>query len=111
MMVFCYHKTTIIHMMVFCYHKTTIIHMMVFCYHTNVPSKLCACAHSRETSARKKTRSAQKISLQKRFLHICYARHPIYRRVLVNVAQTEFYAHTYFRKLEGTLIITQPLFT
>src|SRR6218665_3279046 len=63
-------------------------------------------AHTgRETSAHKKTRSAQKISFEKSFLHIFYAHHPIYRRVLVNVARKKFYAHTYFIKLEGTLIV------
>src|SRR6218665_2631901 len=62
------------------------------------------CAHTgRETSAHKKTRSTQQNSLQKSFLHIFYAHHPTHRRVLVNVAQKKFYAHTEFRKLEGTL--------
>src|SRR6218665_2359703 len=62
-------------------------------------------AHTgRETSAHKKTRSAQQNFLSNSFWHIFYALHPIYRQVLVNVAQQKLYAHTDFRKIEGTLL-------
>jgi len=60
----------------------------------------------RETSAHKKTWSAQQNFPSKKYLHIFYAHHPIYRRVLVDVAQKKFYAHTDFIKLEGTSFST-----
>ena len=66
--------------------------------------RVCVRAHTgREMSAHKKTWSAQQNFPSKKFLHIFYARHPMYRRVLVNVAQKKFYVHTDFRQLEGTL--------